>query len=190
MGTFQIPVDSCDEISGGGMGMIAMKEESSPPIRGQTMKFMRRPDLEPQTGLEHIVGHLSICAVAGEARAAERQRPLSPPTWSAVPDQTIAWRLSFRQDASRSRGEAWAGRPADGADPALAAGAGAAPETRCALPQWPSSAGKPQRALWPGGGGASGPRDAIDSRPPRRAQGRAGPWTLRGRLARGAPLSL
>src|SRR2546426_992301 len=57
-GTFQIPVDSSQETSGGGRMVFAsriLKIHHHPaPTRGHTMKFIRRPDLDPQTRI-HIV---------------------------------------------------------------------------------------------------------------------------------------
>ena len=48
-------------------------------------------------GLDHIIGHFSISAADFEARAADRQSPISPQTWGAVSDQKTARLLSFRQ---------------------------------------------------------------------------------------------
>src|SRR6266852_1335339 len=57
-GTFQIPVDSSQETSGGGRMVFAsriLKIHHHPaPTRGHTMKFLRRPDLDAQTRI-HIV---------------------------------------------------------------------------------------------------------------------------------------
>src|SRR5712692_8720951 len=57
-GTFQIPVDSFQKTSGGGRMVIPLRilkiHHYPPPTRGNTMKFTRRPDLDPQTRI-HIV---------------------------------------------------------------------------------------------------------------------------------------
>src|SRR5262245_56375195 len=57
-GTIQIPVDSSEENPGCAMMVICtriLKIHHHPaPTRGHTMKFIRRPDLDPQTRI-HIV---------------------------------------------------------------------------------------------------------------------------------------
>ena len=58
-GTFQIPVDSFEETSGGGRMVIELRilkiHHHPPPTRGNTMKFTRRQDLDPQTRIDIVM---------------------------------------------------------------------------------------------------------------------------------------
>src|SRR5712671_2218742 len=58
-GTFQIPVDSSQETSGGDRIVILERilkiHHHPPPTRGHTMKFTRRPDLAPQTRIDIVM---------------------------------------------------------------------------------------------------------------------------------------